>query len=65
LTLVTVDGARWPAILAQHVGEVVGHALRLGEDQDLLFAVHDLLQDLVQMAFLIRVRANCDNLLDL
>lgn len=44
LLLVTVDGERWPAVLAKEAGDLISDALGAGEDQDLAgLVLHDLL----------------------
>lgn len=59
-----MDGKRWPAILAQILGNVVRNSLRADKDQDLGVLLADLVEVLDKLGSLLEVTADLDNLLD-
>ena len=65
LLLVAVDGEGWPAVLTKEAGDVVGHALRTCEDEDLVVLVlHNLIHVLRHAVALLEVGDDVDDLCD-
>jgi hypothetical protein len=64
LLLVTVDGKRGPSVLTEVLGQVVGDPLGTDEDEDLGVLRRDLLEVLDQLAALLKVGADLDDLSD-
>jgi hypothetical protein len=65
LLLVTVDGERWPAVLAKEAGDFVGDTLGAGEDEDLAgLVLHDLLDVPEHLVALLELGDNLDLLGD-
>ena len=64
LFLVAVDGQRWPPILSQVLGDIIGHSLGADENEDLGVLGADLVEVLEEFSTLFIVRADLNVLLD-
>ena len=64
LLLVTVDGERGPSVLSEVLCDVVGDSLGGGEDDDLGVLVRDGVEVLDELASLLKVGADLNELLD-
>ena len=64
LLLVSVDGQRWPSVLTEVLGDVVGDTLRAHEDEDLGVFLRDLLEVLAKLRPLLKVTYDLNDLLD-
>ena len=59
-----MDGQRWPSVLTEVLGDVVGDTLRAHEDEDLGVFLRDLFEVLAELRPLLKVTYDLNDLLD-